>query len=213
MLTLTIAFIDILYVQFINSFPFCCPLRTSYWSFWRSVQTACGKQSVTSSSPTSTSLLSPFMRSAETLRYKLSSSGVLLSHNNTMLMWPHSWQLHVEIVIHFMTVCRNWPICMTRCTEHTAKWQRSCTQARDCWEHTLEWLSLARWVHWCFFFFHFQTVNLLSAQTVTINYLNILSHVFKSQKTWDLFKAFWPSLIHLSAFFILFEGSGKCCCS
>lgn len=51
-----------------------------------------------------------------------------------------------QIFSCFTSSHRNWPTCMTHCIVHTAKSLRSCTQARDCWAPTSEWLSLARWV-------------------------------------------------------------------
>ena len=66
---------------------------------------------------------------------KAASSGILFLH-----------QCHLDCDINsnnifnmiFIPLHRNWPICMTRCTVHTAKWLRSCTRARDCSAPTLE---------------------------------------------------------------------------
>lgn len=58
----------------IENFSLPCSLRTSWWSFWKSVQMVCGRPSDTSSSLTSTNWSSQSMKSAGTLRWEAARS-------------------------------------------------------------------------------------------------------------------------------------------
>lgn len=66
---------------------------------------------------------------------KAASSGILFLHQCHLDCDINSHNIFNMI---FIPLHRNWPICTTRCTVHTAKWLRSCTRARDCSAPTSE---------------------------------------------------------------------------